>query len=72
MIYFNTYSAATDVEKAKLLNSYFKFVFTSSSFELSPIQEIFTPTTAMSNTTLTEESIHDELILLDPNKAMEV
>lgn len=60
-------AASSDLDKARLFNSYFHSVFTKSDFVLPPLTA---PVDTLSNISITEEEVYEVLTSLDPAKAM--
>ena len=67
---FNSNSSATDdSDKASLFNEYFHSVFTTSAYRLLPLDEIDTPTSVVTNITLSDSDVYSVLTSLDPTKS---
>ena len=61
--------AVSDYHKACLFNQYFHSVFTKSSFQLSPVSDLPTPRTNISEIVISELDVHNVLSSLDTTKA---
>ena len=64
--------AFSNKDKASLFNQYFQSVFTTSYFILPPLNDLPCPRTVLNNILVSEVEVYDELVSLNPNKAMGV
>ena len=55
--------------KARLFNSYFNSVFSTSNFVLPPLDQLPTPTNQLSNITINASDVFESLSALNPTKA---
>ena len=60
---------STDIEKATLFNNYFHSVFSTTPFVLPPISSLPTPSTTLSDISITESDVFEALQSIDPTKA---
>ena len=68
-VFNSNLSATCDSDKAYLFNEYFHSVFTTSSYRLSPLDEIDTPTSVVTNIILSDSDVYSALTSLDPTKS---
>lgn len=64
--------ADTDSGKAKLFNQFFHSVFTVSHFNLPDTEKLPAPNQSLSDITISQGDVFEELTSLNPNKAMGV
>ena len=63
-------SVASDFEKATMFNQFFYSVFTKSSFQLPPLDDLSQPLSTLNEITFSELDVFHALQSLDPSKAM--
>jgi hypothetical protein len=63
----STYTSPAD--KAHVFNLYFNSIYTSSSFNLPPIDSLPTPTSQLNSLELSSAEVYEVLTNLDPDKA---
>ena len=66
----DSHIATSDVEKANLFNTFFHSVFTHSSLNLPPLEELPIPPATISDITISESDVYEALHSLNPAKAM--
>lgn len=62
-------TGTTDLEKASLFNSYFHSVFTRSTYNIPPLNQLPTPTTVLSEVGLSELDVFEALLSLEVSKS---
>ena len=67
---FGSSVATAEYEKVNLFNKFFYSVFTQSSFDIPPLDQLPQPQTTLSDITITESDVYQGLISLNPVKAM--
>ena len=67
---FGSSVATSEYEKVNLFNKLFHSVFTQSSFNIPPLDQLPQPQSTLSDITITECDVHEGLISLNPVKAM--
>ena len=69
-VYFENQSAATDIDKASMFNTYFHSVMTRSDFALPSPCDLPVSDSSLVNITILDSEVYDTLISLDETKAM--
>ena len=67
---FGSSVATAEYEKVNLFNKFFHSVFTQSSFNIPPLDQLPQPQSTLSDITITESDVYEGLISLNPVKAM--
>ena len=69
-VYFENQSAATDIDKASMFNTYFHSVMTHSDFTLPSPCDLLVSDSSLVNITILDSEVYDALISSDETKAM--
>ena len=67
---FGSSVATSEYEKVNLFNKFFHSVFTQSSFNIPPLDQLPQPHSTLSDITITESDVYEGLISLNAVKAM--
>ena len=69
-VYFENQSAATNIDKASMFNTYFHSVMTRSDFTLPSPCDLPVSDSSLVNITILDSKVYDALISLDETKTM--
>ena len=69
-VYHGSSTAASDFGRAKLFNEFFHSIFTRTSFELPPLNNLNKPHSTINDIIIMEEEVLTTLQSLDPSKSM--